>query len=464
MKTLNQKVCVVLAAFVVFAISCKKEISIDGNRPQGNILSSTDAELRSKLEQRSLITAEVMKDKELIQLYVRSVKAKITADKMNEEAITFKEIHEEQPAYVSSFAKKFKEKFGQIYYAHQYFRANKFPIPLQPIATTKSGSLSSNGQLYNELFSDNDGTQIYFPYSENFAEKEVLHPALTYFPLQDVEDIEAYQSDDVNEDNFITFTANEQYAMHNPTFVLNLHEIGTIKGALQDTTLRQPINPTQCKRLNYNVQSDLIGTDYVISVFIPKVKLLKNFRTWLGGSNFFCMIQCFAKPNDLQVNPQPTLNPISPNSRMVTKDFMIRRRNVNDWVDFGNIYNDDWKLEQYDNPMVIYSKQGWFYNTNGNVSINVSGGLRIDTVRNATGILGYQWVPSFNAAASATLTLNLGSQYEYRGSDYITRRGLLTNIVGDNFSNGTVEFDKTNYTVRKVSDCLQYAFIVNECH
>jgi hypothetical protein len=464
MKTLSQKVCVVLVSIMVFAISCKKDISLDKNLPQSNSLSPKDVGLKNKLEQRALITAVVMKDKEMVQLYVQAVKAKITADKMSEEAITFKEIYEEQPAYVSSFARKFKEQFGQIYYAHQYFRANKFPIPLQPISPTKSGSSSGTGQLYNELFSDNDGTQIYFPYSENFAEKEVLHPALTYFPLQEVEDVEAYQSDDKSEDSFITFTANEQYAKYNPTFVLNLNEIGIFKGALQDTTLIRPINPSQCNRLNYNVKADLFDDHYVVSVFIPKVKLLKNFRTWLGGSNFFCMLQCFAKPNDLQVNPQPTLNPISANNRMVTRDFMIRRRYVNDWVDFGNIYNDDWKLEQYDNPMVIYSKQGWFYNSNVNTSINVTAGLRVDTVRNSTGILGYQWSSSFNAAGSATLNFNFGNQYAYRGSDYVTRRGLLANIVGDNFANGTLEFENINYTVRKVSDCLQYAFVVNECH
>jgi len=183
MKTLSQKVCAVLVSIVVFAISCKKEISLDKNLPQSNSLSPKDLGLKNKLEQRALITAVVLKDKEMVQLYVQAVKAKITADKMSEEAITFKEIYEEQPAYVSSFAKKFKEKFGQIYYAHQYFRANKFPIPLQPISPTKSGASSNTGQLYNELFSDNDGTQIYFPYSENFDEKEVLHPALTYFPL-----------------------------------------------------------------------------------------------------------------------------------------------------------------------------------------------------------------------------------------------------------------------------------------
>jgi hypothetical protein len=464
MKTLNQKVCVVLASFVVFAISCKKEIATDGIRPQGNSLSSSDVGLRSKLEQRALITAVVMKDNEMVKLYVQAVKAKITADKMNEEAITFKEIYEEQPAYVSSFAKKFKEQFGQIYYAHHYFRANKFPLPLQPISPTKSGSSSSTGQLYNELFSDNDGSQIYFPYSENFAEKEVMHPAITYFPLQEVEDVEAYQSVDKSEDSFITFTANEQYAKYNPTFVLNLNEIGIFKGALQDTTLIRPINPSQCNRLNYNMRADLFDDHYVVSVFIPKVKLLKNFRTWLGGSNFLTMMQCYGKPNNIQVNVQPTLNPVSPFERYVCKDFMIRRKYVNEWVDFGSIYNDDWKLEQYDNPMVIFSKQGWFYNTNGNISINVSGGLRIDTVRNSTGILGYQWVPSFNAAGSATINFNLGNQYEYRGSDYVTRRGLLANIVGDNFGNGTLLYKNDTYTVRKISDCLQYAFIVNECH
>jgi hypothetical protein len=90
---------------------------------------------------------------------------------------------------------------------------------------------------------------------------------------------------------------------------------------------------------------------------------------------------------------------------------------VGDWVDCNLIYNDDWKLEQYDNPMLIYSKQGWFYNSNGEANINVTAGLRIDTTRNNFGNISYLMVPTFNAGVSVGFKVVLGSQYEFRGSD-----------------------------------------------
>lgn len=464
MKTLRRKVCVVLLAIVLVTVSCSKEVPGNPDLQPLNILTPENMALKSKLEQRALITTSVMQDKEIVKLFVKAVKNKIAVGKMNEEAITFKEILDEQPTYVSDFAKKFKEKFGEVYYAHNYFRANKFPVPLQPIPTTKSGSSNVSSQLYNDLFSDNDGAQIYFPYSENFNEQDILSPAITYYPLQEIENVEAYQNDENDDDNVLTFIANELYAKNNPTFVLNINEIGNIKSPFVDNMLSDPSNSLQNRRIENNVLSDTLDDKYVLSVYIPKVKLLKNFRTWLGGSNFFVMVQCYAKPNNLLVNPQPTLNPIGVNERYVCKDFKIRRKYVGDWVDFNLIYNDDWKLEQYDNPMLIYSKQGWFYNSNGEANINVTAGLRIDSLRNNSGNISYQMVPTFNAGISVGFKVVLGTQYEFRGSDYITRRGMLANIVDNNFGNGTLEYEKTNYTVRKIGDCLQYAFVVNESH
>jgi hypothetical protein len=464
MKTLKRKVCVVMLAIVLVAGSCSKEVTSnpDLNLPSG--LSPENLALKVKLEQRSLITTAVMKDKEIVKLFAKAVKNKIAFAKMNEEAITFKEILDEQPAYISEFSKKFKEKFGEIYYAHNYFRANKFPIPFQPVSLTKSGNSIALSQIYNDLFSDNDGTQIYFPYSENFEQFDNVSPAITYYPFKEVEDVEAYQNDGIQSDNVFTFMANESYAKSNPTFVLNINEIGNIKSPFMDTTLTNPVNPIQTNRLQNNILSDSLDDKYVLSVFIPKVKLLKNFRTWLGGSNYFVMIQCYAKPNYVEVNPQTLLNPIGVNQRYVCKDFNIRRKYVGNWVDFNLIFNDDWKLEQFDNPMLIYSKQGWFYNTNGEANINVTAGLRIDSVRNNLGNISYQLVPTFNAGASIGLKVILGPQYEFRGSDYITRRGMLANIVNNNFGNGTLEYENANYTVRKIGDCLQYAFVVNESH
>ena len=116
MKTLRKKVCVVLVAIVLISSSCSKEIPSNPDLQPPNGLSPENMAIKSRLEQRALITTTVMKDNEIVKLFVKAVKNKIAADKMNEEAITFKEILDEQPAYVSNFAKKFKEKFGEVYH------------------------------------------------------------------------------------------------------------------------------------------------------------------------------------------------------------------------------------------------------------------------------------------------------------------------------------------------------------
>lgn len=98
------------------------------------------------------------------------------------------------------------------------------------------------------------------------------------------------------------------------------------------------------------------------------------------------------------------------------------------------------------------------------LNVNVSAGLKLDTVRAGATITGYQWVPSFNAGVTASVNIDLGSPYEYRGSDYITRRGLLANCVGDNFGNGTLTVNNIPWTVRRISDVLQFAIQVKVCY
>ncbi len=73
-------------------------------------------------------------------------------------------------------------------------------------------------------------------------------------------------------------------------------------------------------------------------------------------------------------------------------------------------------------------------------------------------------VDSFVLAEIPKRQLHVGSVYQLRGTDYITRRGLLANIVGDNFGNGTYTINNIPYSVRKISDVLEFAMVVRECH
>jgi hypothetical protein len=95
--------------------------------------------------------------------------------------------------------------------------------------------------------------------------------------------------------------------------------------------------------------------------------------------------------------------------------------------------------------------------------------------------------PSFNLGATFNFTATIDDPWTILGTDYVTRRGLLANAVGDNFGLGTaqqqpnvnwqynwftgsivpeistVQLDPNPYAVRQISDMFQYYLKIRIC-
>lgn len=466
--------------FLLLLGSCQKEVYQLPEKPETPKLqlTQTQKDLKDRLEQRALITATVMRDAQMVKLYAQAVKDKLKANKQNDETITFEEILKEKPAYLKNFAENFKEKYSEIFYNHNYFRAYKFPTPTKPSGNNLTGTIG------DDLFTDADGTQIYFPYSENFTIADLDTVAITYDPLQDIENVDAYKEMNIP-DSMEIFIANEEYAKEKPTFVLNV-DVDYTPGGTQSPDSVPPPPGFACNFLTTNTFADMYNDNYVVSAHIPYLRLLKNFRTWVGGSNILTVQQWYVNPTLVPSNPSPTLPNMNENFRYVFNNLKVLRSEVGKWKQVNQIWNDDWRLVQYNNPMVAFAKKGWFYNANGDFTGQISAGLKLDTIRNASGtITGYRWIPSFNSNVSVSFNAHMGSQWDLLGTDYISRRGLLANCVGNNFSAGTataaprlamlfnplrietvydVFLDPTAYSIRQLGDSYQYYFKVRECH
>src|SRR6185436_4899157 len=88
------------------------------------------------------------------------------------------------------------------------------------------------------------------------------------------------------------FTVDERYAEDNPVFVINFEEIVTGTDDTQDPPPPPPVYG--CNWLTYNTFSDVLDDRYVISAHMPKIKIIKQFRSWIGGSNYLTLLQCYA--------------------------------------------------------------------------------------------------------------------------------------------------------------------------
>lgn len=446
--------------FLVGNIAWKSKTPGIKNNADSTIINSADLKLR--MEQRAILTTAAFNDKSLLHLYVEAVRAKVADNPQNDEAITFDEIATELPEYLGDFARAFKSSYNTLL-GGTYFSSDKFR---DLVAGEPSGHITLDEiHVYDEAFYKNDAAQIYFPYSEDFADVDynTVNPTVAYHPLEEPESVNAFKV--INEEGIIdSIMVDEAYIQKNVTFGINFNESGE-----RVLPLDPPPPIYTCNFLTYNTYSDVLDDRYVITATMPKIKLIANFRTWIGGTNKFTMYQCFAKPNNMGINLSPALDPITADKRAVVNEYQVKRRRVSrsEWVDFGQIYNDDWRLIQYDNPMLIFSKQGLLASPNGNFTAKVGGGLKLVEIKNAAGVItGYQWVPSFDINANAEINVHIGNQWKYQGSDYISRRGLLANAVGDNFANGdaTQAGEATPWAVRKINDVMLYYFKVRECH
>lgn len=451
-------------AFLTVLGAWKKEAP--GNRqtrpPAGK--TAADPDLKKRMEQRAIITAYVLKDAQLRTLYVQAVKAKLASNDQLDESITFDEIAEGTEKYVQDLAPYFRSAYLRVLQQGNYERADEFR-KIQPGAL--SGRIGTKGMTEQDaVFYYNDGAQIYFPYSERFDAGKMDGVAVTYHPLDEVESNEAFRVSGEKETIVENFVVDETYVSTNPTLVINFNE----EEAENNSAYDPPPPNYRCNFLMYNTYSDVIDDRYVISVTMPRIKLLRNFRSFIGGANYITLYQCYAKPNNMEINPSPALDPITADKRVVCHEVKVRRNKVGQWIDFGQIFNDDWRMIQYENPVLLFVKRGWFLNPTGAVDLKIQGGVKLDTIRirrpGQADTFVYRWINSFNAGASANLHLDIGHKYQYIGSDYVTRRGMLANCIGDNFGNGTAldAGDNTPWTVRRLSDAVLYYFRIRECH
>jgi hypothetical protein len=474
---------ILILCIAAFLSGCQKESSFQ--QGQARIIAPTNKNrelLRQRFEQRAAITASVMADPEISKSFARAVKAKLKWGRGNaDEAISFEEIVQGIQPYLKEFAPAFTQRFTQVYQSGKYIRSGQYS-PSTTNANTRSG--------ISELLANHDNCQIYFPYSSCFTEAQLANPAVSYYPMADVITNTGFKSQPESDSTY-ALIVDEEYAKRQPLYIINDNLDANYAADLESIdaidSLPQPPGYI-CNFLNYNTVSDSVHDGYTVSVTMPHYRMIDNIRTVFGGSNKITLKQYFAKPLNLNPNPSPALQPFDTSGRYIFIEKKILREEVGTWILGGQIVNDFWSVIQYENPLILYGKLGWFSDPTGSINASVGGGVRLDTLRNGAGVItGYQWVPSFNLGGTFNFTATIDDPWTILGTDYVTRRGLLANAVGDNFGLGTaqqqqsvywqynwftgwvvpqiqnIQLDPNPYAVRQISDMFQYYLKIRIC-
>lgn len=475
-------------ALAFLFVSCQKtlmhnELTVDDTIS----LNPKGIETGLHLEQISIITGEVFRDKKLQQEFQNLVIRVASNYEQEDEAIYFKQIINGNIYGVGQdFCMNFKKRYLQIFNEGKYFKAEKFKTITEKIkskwsntrSTSNGSSLSSiqrpgpyhegpnNGQ-YEEMFLTDEGTQIYFPYSENFPNSTET-PAIASDPGYDVDEATAYIYSGNNPPR--PLLVNEDYAELHPLYVINLGPLGEngeiilLGDPLMDlppipipgdpTTTPPPPILQGCFTLNYNTHNDAVDDRYIVSNTIPKIMLTQDFRSFLGGGNYLKLHQVYAIPVNLSVDADKGSLAVGTNpNREVFTTSKIKRKYKNQWRPFGQVWSGDWKMIQHDHAMAYAYQGGFLAGGDPKIKYKIGAGIKYDAEKK-------KWVPSFDASVSLECEFSLkGKWFLAHGTDVISRRDMLAHVVGNNFGLGTAleAGETTAWTIRK-SGSIKYYF------
>jgi hypothetical protein len=364
---MNRILSVLGLSTLIFLSSCEKQSSnleSSVKNETEKTLSLDEQKLRSKLERTAMITMEVMKDKEIQKLFVEAITARTKASYRNEEAITFKELFKKNGLYPVLSA-KFSDKFLDVYYSHNYYRAEKFPKPDNSLRNNPTGLNTRNG---DDFLNFSDGTQLYFPYSEFYSGYSYT-PTYSYAPISNEYVNEGFRS---NSSGYSNVTVNDGYAQVDPTYIVNLDDRN---GAYY------PSNPTTPRTDDGSGTCGATGTAVTAGFFTA----IDNFDGVFSGGNEFrftrSTMELKLENNRVtQVNGQMQLKDVIPID--VTRS---RVKWMKHWSDKGNIHQDEavpvgtiweqaWETGELSIPFALYEED----NLTGNFKFDFDGKFKFD--------------------------------------------------------------------------------------
>lgn len=226
--------------------SCEKQ-NADQPQPQKEVVQkrqlSADEQIKANnYKQAALVLLKVLhEDKQMLKALSREVEI----DKYQHEQISFEELFNASKILSKgqeNFLSKFKAEFDQALTTNQYPHSEEFASQAGIAARGTSGGSGLEAALIM------DGTDIYFPYSQDF--QEVENPTLTYAPLNNTLQSTGYYYADTDGDGIeeiVEVTVDENYVQKHPTFIVQPLDESESSTSTELAVVHQPNGTTGVK-------------------------------------------------------------------------------------------------------------------------------------------------------------------------------------------------------------------------
>ncbi len=233
----------------------------------------------------------------------------------------------------------------------------------------------------------------------------------------------------------------------NPVFVLSPIDICDIDGrdciytevfpvGNGDDDLPPPFNGNP-KLLTYNVNHKDIEEDDIISSVMPRFRV--KGKDWLGFAATHQKIEVFRGSPDGKITISG--NTITAESKAYNIGyFKFRKKGVKKgwWHKVDREFDSDWNMSENEQAITIFSK----HKLKGEASaeLNTKAGLKLD---------GGKIKPVVEATVSSKVKVTVGAAKQ-RVKGQLSRRQVLSTIVGNGITNETYTDGGVKYNVKKV--------------
>lgn len=477
--------------------SCQKDLQQPENKQKINLspaLQAVKIGVQERLALLSGITLGVFQDNpDLFSKYQKSIAKR--GLRKGREAIYFSEILNDDQSLEHGFSREFIKEFKARFNSGNYpnndkTEAIRIKLLKEINQNSASGSVQRNFTVDEQLlFLPFLGSNIYFPFSENFQNSTV-----TPFTCYDPQDENATTVVVTKTKNGITtnqtVSGADDWSETHPTIVIRLDDLvaGNQLDRYNNSSCAQsdffktlcpnevldidsvppppPPNPSYCGPLQSNIAPyayTTIDDRYLIAVSIPKVRLLGNLRFgFWSGSNRIAVYRGnarIAQPNR-QVFSEAV---IDTSFQVMTQD--ISRKNGKDktWVDCNSPYNNNWRLEQNENYVAFTVVKSWLYFAGTDINFSAKAGVVYDTAT-------HKFIPSFTGSADVAGKISIRRREDLEAEQNINRLSLLSNALGNNFGlQGTCTTnvdcsENKDWSIRQFSTKMQFYFRVNICY
>lgn len=347
------------------------------------------------------------------------------------------------------------------------FNSKEYPQLMEKLSiqTGNVVSYSSSSKYENVIdYLVSNNFDIYFPYSDNFDIATASEFTISWDPMDGAHSNIGYLFDEnkingsssVNSKiNFTTVEeVNDDYAYTNPTLIIRpINDIDEQNSyIISDERINlppflYPILPNWQVQgwqgfLTFNADYRRIQDEDILKVTIPKIRVKEQLSTIFAPATISIIK---ASPNLSLDNNENLIFPLSTHANTLVHKLDIKRKKIRneEWIDVNILWDDDWNMHEGEQAFIFISHHTF----GGDLSANGDVKLGWDSVAKK---------PKADANINVSFNLNFGNRKELRYNNNISRRSLLTHVVGDTGA-GTYTEGNVNYSIR-TAGCMDYYF------